>query len=542
MLRVTLALVAAALALAAPARAANDMFTVAGGGVADPREGLSAGLTSLPEGTPVAALPDGELLLGAFARVWRVDAQGTLHAVAGTDRDGYTGDGGPATLAEVNAAGFAPLPGGGFLVLDPYDQRIRMVDPDGIITTVAGGGTSAADGIPATRAALDFPDAIAALPGGGFVFGDDHDRVREVGPDGLIRTIAGGGEDEDVHGQPGTALSLDESGVAALADGSVLVAESYQGRVERIAPDGTVRVVAQGHDIEPTLVAALPDGGFAFFDEHDPDHRIWQVSPGGAMRVVAGGGPFAATAPDGLAQLVEGGPATGFDLPDARGLAALPDGGLLFSYDREQVEEFDGRVAYIAPAAPGRLALGLARDRSRVFSRARRATLHIALTQPATVAVAVAGHTLTRALPAGRSSVRLPARLPLKRDAVTVTATDAAGRQAVQREHVFPVGWLPTETAELVAGALIAHSDVGDCDRVGSRRLDCQVDIEPERCRNVTVTYVHGRLRWGTAKCSGPPASHSRPLRRRDWLCREAGCPPPRLFGRVREAAIIPTG
>jgi hypothetical protein len=538
-----LLLAAAALALAAPAsaHAANDMFTLAGTGVANVREGVTAGLAGLPESVPVAALPDGELLIGAFPRVWRVDAQGRLHVVAGTDRSGYTGDGGPATLAEINADELAPLPGGGFLILDQYDQRIRMVDADGIITTVAGGGTSPADGIPATQAALEFPDAIAALPGGGFVFGDDDQRVREVAPDGRVRTIAGGGEEQEVHGQPGTALELEESGVAALADGSVLVAEPYAGRVERVAPDGTVRVVAHGHGIEPSALAALPDGGFAFFDDHDPAHRIWRVSPSGAMHVVAGGGPFAPTAPGGLAQLVEGRPATAFDLPDARGFAALPDGGLLYSYNREQVGEFGGVVAYVAPAEPGRLALGLVQDRGRVFSRARRATLHVALTQPATVAVTVAKHTLTRMLPAGRSSVRLPAGLPIRREAVTLTATDAAGRQVVERGHVYPVGWLPSETAQLLAGALVAHSSVEECDRASSRRIDCRADIEPDGCRVVSVSYVHGRLRWDAVKCRGMSASHSRPLRRRDWLCGQAGCPPPALFGRVGEAALIPT-
>src|SRR5689334_7381579 len=100
MLRATL-LVAAALALGAPAtaHAADPLFTVAGGGVAQPRNDLPAGLAQLEEGPPVAALPDGQFLIGTSEQVWRVDAQGTMHLVAGTDRSGYTGDGGPASLA-----------------------------------------------------------------------------------------------------------------------------------------------------------------------------------------------------------------------------------------------------------------------------------------------------------------------------------------------------------------------------------------------------------------------------------------------------------
>jgi hypothetical protein len=546
MLRASL-LVAAALALAAPAtaHAADDLFTVAGGGGADPRDGLPAAQAELDGGEALAALPGGDYLLSTDSQVWRVDAQGTMHAVAGSGRLGYTGDGGPATLAEISVEDLAVLPGGGFLILDEDDQRVRMVDPSGIITTVAGGGTSAADGIPATRAALDFPTTIAALPGGGFAIGDNFDFVREVGLDGRIRTVAGAGEDDSIHGQPASAVELDVSDIAAEADGSLLVAEHFSGRVDRIAPDGTIRVAARGraHDaIAPSAVAALPDGGFAFFDDRDGGRRIRRVSAGGASRVIAGGGPFAATAPAGLAQLVEGGPAGSFDLPEADGLAGLPDGGLLYSYDRVDVKHFDGLVAYVAPARPGRFAAGLRRDGGRVFGPRRPADLRITLTQPAKVTLTVAGHTLTRALPAGPARVRLP-RLAPEPHAVTLAATDGAGRAARQRARVFPVGWLPSETAELVAGAVVAHGDVEECRRIGPARVDCRLLVEPERCRNLTVSYVHGRIRWAAAPCddASAPQARSRPLRRRDWICDQRACPPPALFGRVGEAAIIPS-
>jgi hypothetical protein len=546
MLRALL-LTAAALALAAPASAhADELFTVAGGGSAEPHIGLPATLAELPPDVAVAALPAGGFLVGADSRVWRVDAQGTLRLAAGSGRLGFTGDGGPATLAEIDVDDLAVLPGGGFLILDENDQRVRMVDANGIITTVAGGGTSTASGIPATQAALDVPNHLAVLPGGGFVIGDDFDLVREVGPDGLIRTIAGGGEDEDVHGQPATAVDLDVSDVAAEPDGGVLVAESYSGRVDRIAPDGSVRVALQSSrhaGIEPSDIATLPGGGFAIFDDGDVARRIWRVSPGGALHLVAGGGPFARTAPPGLAQLVDGGPATSFELPEAATLAALPDGGLLYAYERDDLDEFNDLVAYVAPAQPGMLAVGIRRDADRVFGHGRRATVHVALTEPAAVTVAVGRHTLRRELPAGVTAVRLPARLPLEPDLVTVTATDAAGRQAIKRARVFPEGVLPLKVAKLVAGALIRHSEAGECDRIDGARVDCRAEIEPVGCRDVSVSYVRGRIRWGTYPCDHPPATEprGRPLRRRDWRCGQAVCPPPKLFGRVGEAALIPS-
>jgi hypothetical protein len=545
MLRAAL-LAAAALALGAPAtaHAADALFTVAGGGVAQPRTDLPAGLARFEDGAQIAALPDGQFLISSDEQVWRVDAQGVMHVVAGVDRTGYTGDGGPATLAEISVTGLAVLPGGGFLILDEENQRVRMVDPNGIISTVAGGGTSTADGIPATQAALDFPDTIAALPGGGFVIGDDSKIVREVGPDGRIRTILGGGDDERVHGQPGTALEIEETGLAAEPDGSVLVAEEYLGRIDRVAPDGTVRVALRppkGTRIEPSAIATLPGGGFAFFDDRTGAHRIWRVSPAGAMQVVAGGGPFLAPPPAGLGQIPDGEPATSFDLPSTQGLAALSDGGLLYAYER--TDTFDGVVGYVAPPAPGRLAVGVLRDRGRVFARGRRATLHVTLTRPATLTVTVAGHKLTRALPAGRSTVRLP-RLPLARQAVTLEARDAAGGEAVERAHVYPVGWLPAETAKLVADSLLAHSFAESCNRRSPARVSCRMDVSPDRCRDVAVSYVHGRIRWSSAPCDDAFDHHPRvrTLRRSDWLCSETFCPPPAVFGRVGETALMPPG
>ena len=260
------------------------------------------------------------------------------------------------------------------------------------------------------------------------------DHVRGVGPDGLIRTVAGGGHGlGPIRGQRATSVEFAVADVAAAADGSLLLADGVNFTIDRVTPDGTIHIAARAarDEITPTSrVAAQPGGGLAFtgarFDADGNEYaRVWQVDSAGTKRLVAGGGPVAATAPLGLEQHEAGGLATGFALGEAQGLAALPDGGLLLSY--QPPVAYGSLVGYVAPAAPGLLAAALPPGAARVFAPGRPAAVDVALDAPATVSLTVAGQTVRAELPAGASSVALPA-LPAREQAVTLAATDAAGR------------------------------------------------------------------------------------------------------------------
>jgi len=118
------------------------------------------------------------------------------------DTGAFSGDGGPATRAVLrHPSDVDALPGGGFVVTDSEHERIRVVAPDGTITTLAGDGrkceqatAACGDGGPATAASLNVPHGVAALPGGGVLVADTFtNRVRAVAPDGTIRTVAGDG-------------------------------------------------------------------------------------------------------------------------------------------------------------------------------------------------------------------------------------------------------------------------------------------------------------------------------------------------------------
>ncbi len=540
-----------------PALSPAALFTLAGAGRDDAAlaEGRTAAVAPLEDPTALAGLPDGSFLVGTQGVVWRVDAQGLLRRVAGQAEDeGYTGDGGPALVAEVRPDHLAALPDGAFLLADEAGQRVRMVAADGTISTVAGGGTSTAEGVPALRAAIDDPVAVTAAPGGGFFVADGLVRVREVAPDGSIRTVAGGGRDETIHGEPATAADLRATDVAAEPDGTLLIADPLHGAVDRVAADGTIHVAARpprADGVAPTLVTAAPGGGFAFAAA-DPDlfdaaaTRVYRAGPDGAVRRVAGGGPFAAAPLAGLTRRGDGGPATAQPVSRAVGLSALPDGGLLLATEPGGDEADGDVVTYIAPGAPAVLAVALRRDRTRVFRPDRANAVHVALTLPATVTLTAGGHSVTRALPAGQSTVALPGPLSPRPHTVTLVAGDAAGRRAHDRATVFPTGWLEEETARIVTDAVAPRRAATVCRRFSAARVDCQDESERDACSAISVRYARERVRWGAYRACDLRAHprytrRPRPLRRRDWHCVPANAQcRPALLGRVPEADIVP--
>lgn len=181
-------------------------------------------------------------------RIRWVDADGTITTVVGTGVPSYSGDGGPATAARIEAPrSVAALPDGGFLIPDTGNDRIRRVWPDGTITTVAGNGVRgySGDGGPATQAALSLPFDVDPVPGGGFVVAEGH-RIRRVDAAGRITTIAGGLEPGFTgdNGPARQALLFSPHAVAALPDGGVLIADTGNNRVRRVWPDGTITTVA----------------------------------------------------------------------------------------------------------------------------------------------------------------------------------------------------------------------------------------------------------------------------------------------------------
>src|SRR5206468_2412981 len=122
---------------------------------------------------------------------------GSMHTIAGNGTLGFSGDGGPATQAELNAPnGVAVGPDGTVYIADSANQRVRAVAPDGTIRTVAGTGINgiAGDGGPATQAQLSFPQDVAVAADGTLYISLPYRHlIRAVAPDGTIRTATGTG-------------------------------------------------------------------------------------------------------------------------------------------------------------------------------------------------------------------------------------------------------------------------------------------------------------------------------------------------------------
>jgi NHL repeat len=145
-----------------------------------------------------AADAAGNVYFASDHCIFKLDQRGIMTRVAGTARGGYSGDGGPATSAQLNYPyGLVFDDAGNLLIADTNNHRIRKIAVTGIITTVAGGETPGAsgDGGPAVSAHLNFPESIAADLEGNFdiVDSDYHAgtaHLRKVSTKGIINSVA----------------------------------------------------------------------------------------------------------------------------------------------------------------------------------------------------------------------------------------------------------------------------------------------------------------------------------------------------------------
>lgn len=123
-------------------------------------------------------------------------------------------------------------------------NRIRRIGPDGLVATFAGGRTGFADG-PAAAAAFDTPSALAIDRLGNLYVADTgNNAIRKVAPDGSVSTLAGGGEPGYLDGNGRAARFNGPVGVAVDREGNVYVADTYNDRIRRIGRDGTVTTLA----------------------------------------------------------------------------------------------------------------------------------------------------------------------------------------------------------------------------------------------------------------------------------------------------------
>jgi uncharacterized protein (TIGR03437 family) len=227
---------------------AGIISTVAGNGVpgsgGDGGPATSASLFA-PAGIALDSVGNLYIADPPVGRVRKVDTSGNISTVAGTGTVGYSGDGGPATSAQIlPPIGLAVDAKGNLYIAETGAgvPHVRKVDATGIITTFAGSGNStgfAGDGGPAINAQLNTLAGLAVDQAGNLYIADAGNyRVRKVDTSGIITTVAGTGQiNLGGTGDGGAAISaaLQPSGLAFDAAGNLYVADYSAGRIRKIA-------------------------------------------------------------------------------------------------------------------------------------------------------------------------------------------------------------------------------------------------------------------------------------------------------------------
>lgn len=262
----------------------------------------SVGLSGRPGGVAfdVAGQPLVVDTIGHY--VGRIGPNNVVTVIAGTRGSaGSDGDGGPATSARLNApTGIAVAADGTILIADTGNSRIRRIGTNGVISTVAGGGTPgfSGDGGQATQAGLNGPQGVAfGLDGTLLIADTGNHRIRRVGTDGVIATIAGGATPGfGGDGGPATAATLNApTGVAPLRLGGLVISDTGNDRLRRITPLGTIFTIAGGTkglagDGGPASAAQLsapraivPNGNGGFIVADAGNSRIRGLDSDGAL-------------------------------------------------------------------------------------------------------------------------------------------------------------------------------------------------------------------------------------------------------------------
>ena len=244
--------------------------TGAGGYVSDGVPATSTPLYS-PEGLAMDAAGNLYIADGNNLRIRKVDPSGIITTFAGTGGIGYTGDGGPATAAQLRYPfGLYMDAGGNLFVADQLNNVIRKINPAGIISTVAGNGAAGflGDGTSAIIAEMNDPVGIYGDPAGNLYIADKGNNcIREVyASTGFIATIIGTGGSSGYSGDGGTAKgSKIHSPVSVYLDASnnILVSDYSNNRIRKVGLV-SLPVVATSTSIcqgIPVLMADSTSGG-----------------------------------------------------------------------------------------------------------------------------------------------------------------------------------------------------------------------------------------------------------------------------------------
>jgi sugar lactone lactonase YvrE len=320
---------------------AQIITTIAGNGIMGySGDGILATTAELYQPGGLAADKSGNIYIADISnnRIRRVSPTGIITTIAGTGVPDYTGDGGLATAATLNApSGIAIDDSGNIFIADSYNNCIRKVNTLGLITTIVGTGFDAGtswgaysgDGGPATAADLWFPLRVAIDAGENiYVVDVRNNRIRRVDSAGIINTIIGDGTSGFYgDGGPATLAKISQPvGIAIDTIGNIYFSDEGNNRIRKVTADGVINTIAGNGTAGfsgdgttatsaefnvPNEVAIDGAGNIYISDTHN--ERIRKIEISGIINTIAGDGT------GGYAG--DGGPATASELYWPSGLA-----------------------------------------------------------------------------------------------------------------------------------------------------------------------------------------------------------------------------
>jgi hypothetical protein len=390
----------------------------------------------------ILPLPDGSILFTRRFAIDRLRPNGSIVRFAGTGRysEHASGDGGKATAANIGVSphGLARFPDGSIAFADAGYQRIRRVTPDGKIDTIAGTGEPGygGDGGPAKAAKLTLPQDVLPEKDGGFLIADTYNnRVRRVGPDGMITTVAGSGGPDPFgpgipfegagDGGPATAADIAlPAHLGRLPDGSLVIGE-YRD-IRRVAPDGTISTIFR------------PDRTYG--------DRLGDFAGRYGVNI------------EGMHVTREG------------GIAVIVVGSRL-------------RALYLAPSDTKRTMVGLrgasvsGRRVKMTVDATARGVLQLEVRRHGKVVARAKRHVLS-----GRSTIGVGKRFAAADHEVTVRLRADAGGGYADRIHVF--------TSDTLTKRLISPDVNSRCERIDKRRIDCEIHNGEDEESGVPCLYT----------------------------------------------------